>query len=253
MITISRASGSARFPARFQLVLAANPCPCGNFGARDTDCTCVPVDAAAVPRTAQRPAARSGRHPAERAAHHRGAGADGATRRSTDFCVRAGSDRCSTRPRRATGCSGTPWRLNGHVPGLVAALTRRGSARGCDVVLDRALERGGITMRGYDRVLRLAWTLADLDGVDRPGARSGRPRSPSPAGGGRMSVVGVAGGAVRAARARVRRRGTGSRPGRGAIRPRGVDDDRRAGRSRRRGADRGTGTGRRSRTCRLRE
>jgi magnesium chelatase family protein len=37
-------------------------------------------------------------------------------------------------------------------------------------VLDRALERGGITMRGYDRVLRMAWTLADLDDAVRPDA-----------------------------------------------------------------------------------
>ena len=36
--------------------------------------------------------------------------------------------------------------------------------------LDRALEVGGITMRGYDRMLRAAWTLADLDGVARPTA-----------------------------------------------------------------------------------
>jgi len=36
--------------------------------------------------------------------------------------------------------------------------------------IDRALERGGITMRGYDRVLRLAWTVADLAGASRPDA-----------------------------------------------------------------------------------
>jgi magnesium chelatase family protein len=40
---------------------------------------------------------------------------------------------------------------------------------GATAALDRALERGALTMRGYDRALRLAWTLADLDGVDRPG------------------------------------------------------------------------------------
>jgi magnesium chelatase family protein len=36
--------------------------------------------------------------------------------------------------------------------------------------IDRALERGGITMRGYDRVLRVGWTLADLDGATSPTA-----------------------------------------------------------------------------------
>ncbi|NLG61187.1 MAG: ATP-binding protein, partial [Candidatus Cloacimonetes bacterium] len=34
--------------------------------------------------------------------------------------------------------------------------------------LDRALHRGGITLRGYDRVLRLAWTVADTDGAPAP-------------------------------------------------------------------------------------
>jgi magnesium chelatase family protein len=36
--------------------------------------------------------------------------------------------------------------------------------------IDRALERGLLTMRGYDRVLRLAWTVADLDGATSPSA-----------------------------------------------------------------------------------
>jgi len=34
--------------------------------------------------------------------------------------------------------------------------------------LDKKFDRGDLTMRGYDRVLRLAWTLADLGGRDRP-------------------------------------------------------------------------------------
>lgn len=62
----------------------------------------------------------------------------------------------------------TPWTLNSQVPG--AWLRSGGAALGSRVTaaVDRALERGGITMRGYDRVLRLSWTLADLDGAVRP-------------------------------------------------------------------------------------
>ncbi|BDZ63211.1 hypothetical protein GCM10025877_01490 [Agromyces mangrovi Wang et al. 2018] len=65
--------------------------------------------------------------------------------------------------------SATPWRTNARVPGpwlrtaggmrLAPAATRR---------LDQSLERGGITMRGYDRVVRMSWTLADLDGATSP-------------------------------------------------------------------------------------
>jgi magnesium chelatase family protein len=54
------------------------------------------------------------------------------------------------------------------VPGSWLRAGARRLAAGTTASLDRALERGGLTMRGYDRVLRLAWTVADLDGVDIP-------------------------------------------------------------------------------------
>ena len=38
MVLLARASGAVRYPARFQLILAANPCPCA--AAKDVDCTC---------------------------------------------------------------------------------------------------------------------------------------------------------------------------------------------------------------------
>ena len=41
-ITISRAAGSVKFPSRFTLVAAANPCPCGFFGDETRPCTCMP-------------------------------------------------------------------------------------------------------------------------------------------------------------------------------------------------------------------
>lgn len=41
-VTISRASGSVKFPSRFTLVAAANPCPCGYFGDEKRACTCSP-------------------------------------------------------------------------------------------------------------------------------------------------------------------------------------------------------------------
>ena len=57
----------------------------------------------------------------------------------------------------------TPWRRNAEVPGTWLRGTRGGVAlpRGVTRRIDRALEQGAITMRGYDRTLRLAWTLAE--------------------------------------------------------------------------------------------
>ena len=40
---LHRAAGSARYPARFQLVMAANPCPCGRAVGKGLDCTCTPL------------------------------------------------------------------------------------------------------------------------------------------------------------------------------------------------------------------
>jgi magnesium chelatase family protein len=42
-VTISRAKGTAKFPARFMLVAAMNPCPCGNFGISGKKCVCSPL------------------------------------------------------------------------------------------------------------------------------------------------------------------------------------------------------------------
>jgi magnesium chelatase family protein len=50
-IVVSRAESSVTFPARFLLVLASNPCRCGNHGSRIRSCSCTPY---AVRRYAQR-------------------------------------------------------------------------------------------------------------------------------------------------------------------------------------------------------
>ncbi|MGP1595149.1 MAG: YifB family Mg chelatase-like AAA ATPase [Treponema sp.] len=42
-VTLSRAGRSSTFPARFQLLMALNPCPCGNLGAEEKICTCMPT------------------------------------------------------------------------------------------------------------------------------------------------------------------------------------------------------------------
>jgi magnesium chelatase family protein len=168
VITISRASGSARFPARFQLVLAANPCPCGNFGARDVECTCTPSTRRRYLGRLSGPLLdrvdiRLNVHRITAAQLRMAKKVDRPS--SSSARVRIDEARARTLDRLRE----TPWRLNGHVPGMWLRSPAGIPRRGATIHLDRALERGGITMRGYDRVLRLAWTIADLDGVDRPG------------------------------------------------------------------------------------
>lgn len=169
VITISRAAGSARFPGRFQLVLAANPCPCGNAGSRDQECICTPF-------AQRRYLGRLSGPLLDRVdIRLRVDRITAAQLRTADEAPRIDSGVARRRVARAREVArrrlaATPWRLNAEVPGTWLRSPAGVPARGATAALDRALERGGITMRGYDRVLRLAWTLADLDEAARPDA-----------------------------------------------------------------------------------
>jgi magnesium chelatase family protein len=166
-ITIHRANAVARFPARVQLVLAANPCPCGQYGAAESACQCAPsairryfsrisgplLDRIDLQVTVRRVSSASARLASESPAP------TSAVARSRVLEARARAER---RLRE------TPWSLNARVPGAFL----RSSPIALDPAalrpLDRGLERGALTMRGYDRVLRVAWTLADLRGTPTP-------------------------------------------------------------------------------------
>ncbi|MCW2536073.1 MAG: hypothetical protein JWQ26_1772, partial [Modestobacter sp.] len=64
--------------------------------------------------------------------------------------------------------AGTGCELNSQVPGRLLR-ERWPIARSALALAERALERGALSVRGFDRVLRVAWTLADLAGIDQPG------------------------------------------------------------------------------------
>lgn len=164
-VVIARSAATVRFPARFQLVTAANPCPCGNFVGRGDRCTCPPParrrytsrvsgpvrDRIDIQRTLQAPTRTELR-------------ADlGAAETSAAVRPRV----AAARDRQSTRLAGTPWRCNGHVPGPELRRCWPGDAAAM-AALDAQLSAGFLTARGADRVLRVAWTLADLDAADRP-------------------------------------------------------------------------------------
>jgi len=64
--------------------------------------------------------------------------------------------------------AGTRWRLNAEVPGSELRRSFRPAA-GALGPLEQAMDRGQISARGADRIIRMSWTLADLAGADRPG------------------------------------------------------------------------------------
>jgi magnesium chelatase family protein len=74
----------------------------------------------------------------------------------------------AARERSAARLAGTPWRLNAEVPGSQLRRTFHPKA-GSMKPLERVMELGQVSARGADKIIRVAWSLADLAGRDRPG------------------------------------------------------------------------------------
>jgi magnesium chelatase family protein len=163
-VVIARSGGSARFPARVQLVLAANPCPCAS-PAGATGCTCSdlvrrrylgklsgPLLDRIDLHIELRPVA-----PADLLGGLAVAESTEIIAKRVDEARRAAADRLR----------GTPWRTNAEVSGT-ALRSRWRLSRRVTSVADRGLSAGWLTARGYDRVLRLSWSIADLAGRTTP-------------------------------------------------------------------------------------
>lgn len=163
-VVVARARASVRYPARFQLVLAANPCPCGKGHGKGRDCSCSPrarrgyLSRLAGPLL-DRVDVQLHVPAVSLAALGRGRGEPSAAVAERILAARG---------VQGERYAGTGWALNAHVPG---SALRRGSWAApstARVDLDRAMERGSLTLRGYDRVLRLAQTVRDLAGGGLP-------------------------------------------------------------------------------------
>ncbi|MEV7584921.1 YifB family Mg chelatase-like AAA ATPase [Streptomyces erythrochromogenes] len=166
-VVIARAAGVVRLPARFLMVLAANPCPCGRHTVHGAGCECPPsvirrYQARLSGPLLDRVDLRVEVEPVTRS-DLLGQGGRGESSEVVADRVR------QARERAAARLAGTPWRLNSEVPGQELR-TRWRPAPGAPAQAERELERGLLTARGLDRVLRVAWTVADLRGRDRPEA-----------------------------------------------------------------------------------
>ncbi|MBA8815902.1 magnesium chelatase family protein [Microbacterium halimionae] len=162
-IVIHRAGFVAEFPARFQLIIATNPCPCGNYGVRAAECVCPPQ---AIRRYLGR---LSGPlldridiefHVLRITTVPTGSARGKVTTAQARERVALARDRAKYRLRE------TRWERNADVDG---EWLRHGPLAPSVAIrrpLDAALHRGALTLRAYDRVLRVAWSLADLDGAD---------------------------------------------------------------------------------------
>lgn len=162
-VVLARAAATAVYPASFQLVLAANPCPCGMADTPGADCRCAPM---AVRRYASRVSGpildRIDIHQRVRPVKSGILGAQEAAESSAAVAQRVLAAR--DRQRRRLGPLG--WATNAEVPGVVLR-KKLPQPEGVER-LSAALATGQLSARGVDKVLRLAWTIADLAAADRP-------------------------------------------------------------------------------------
>jgi magnesium chelatase family protein len=164
-VLITRARGTGRFPARFQLVVTANPCPCGYAGSVARPCTC-------PPDTIRRYQQRLSGPLLDRIDLHglvgpvsRAAVAADADQRETSAHVRERV--LAARTRKGNRFRGYSWATNAHArPDVLRA--RWPLPAGTTEPIARAVSTGRLSARAADRVLRVAWTIADLAGADLP-------------------------------------------------------------------------------------
>jgi magnesium chelatase family protein len=163
-ITIARQVGSVTFPAQFLLVLAANPCPCGKYSGRGHGCECSslqvrrylgklsgPLMDRIDLRVAVDPVGR-----VELASKDLGESSAAIRERVL-----------SARTLAAARFHNEKWKLNAEIPSR-ALRTTYAPERAAMNYLHDELDRERITARGLHKIIRVAWTLADLAGRDRP-------------------------------------------------------------------------------------
>lgn len=162
-VTISRVGGNATFPCKFMVVAAMNPCPCGYFGHPTRPCTCAPQ---AVDRYLARVSGplldRLDLHVEvapleldELASKAKGESSEAIRQRVN-----------AARKRQVDRYQGLGWSCNGEIPSAKLREVCQ-TDEDAESLLRQAFDRFGLSARSYDRVLRVARTIADLDASDR--------------------------------------------------------------------------------------
>ena len=159
-VTISRAAGSERFPARFMLVCAMNPCKCGWYG-YGSRCRCAPRDVEKYLGKLSGPLLDR----IDLYAEVPPLDFDELSRRpeaEPSSVIRARVEAARAVQAARFGPDGPS--CNAQMgPGELAEHCRLDDA--CQAVMKGAFQRMGLTARSYDRILRVARTIADLDGA----------------------------------------------------------------------------------------
>ncbi len=164
IVTIARAIGNVTYPARFILLLAANPCPCGKFTGRGRNCTCSsqqvrrylaklsgPLLDRIDIRTQVEPVGRVEILDSQ------------LSESSAVIAARVSAARSRSQDRFLHEL----WKLNCDIPGRALRTTYQLDTKAM-AFLHTELDRENITARGLHKVMRLSWSIADLESHLRP-------------------------------------------------------------------------------------
>ncbi|MHA2620878.1 MAG: YifB family Mg chelatase-like AAA ATPase [bacterium JZ-2024 1] len=161
-ITIARAAGSITYPAKFQIVAAMNPCPCGFYGDTDHECRCTPVQIRQYLRRVSGPLmdrfdiAIS----VPRLEYRDWKGSEG----EPSSVIR---DRiCRVREIQERRFSDAPFKTNSRIPSRYLK-TFCPLPPDAESLLEAAVKKYGLTGRGIAKVLRLSRTIADANGSNQ--------------------------------------------------------------------------------------
>lgn len=161
-VTVSRVNGTVAFPCGFMLVAAMNPCPCGYYGHPTRPCTC---SDGAVARYLSRVSGplldRIDLHIEVPPVDFDSLTSARKEESSAQIKVRVDAAQ-AVQARRFQGSSVT---CNAQIPPeRLREVCRTEPA--ADALIKTAFERFGLSARAYDRVLKVARTIADLDGAE---------------------------------------------------------------------------------------
>ena len=162
-VTISRASGTTSYPCRFMLVAAMNPCPCGYFGHPTRPCMCSPH---AVERYLGKVSGplldRIDLHIEVPAVPFEELSSTKPEETSAQIRKRVNAARKLQQERFA----GQPYSCNADIP-AAQMQTMCQTTQAAATLLQRAFDRFGFSARTYGRVLKVARTIADLEGSEK--------------------------------------------------------------------------------------
>lgn len=161
-VTISRVGGTTSYPSRFMLVAAMNPCPCGYFGHPTHPCLC-------HPHAVERYMGKVSGPLLDRIDLHievPSVDYEAMRRKDTPECSRDIQRRVNAaRAVQQARYAGTEVSCNAYMTppmiGKYCVLDEK-----CEKIMHSAFDRLGLTGRSHDRILRVARTIADLDGSE---------------------------------------------------------------------------------------